>query len=279
MSNSLTNSGMAFHPQTIEETMRFCEMLSKSSMVPKDYQNNPGNVFVSIQWGSELGLQPMQSLQNISVINGRPAIWGDLMLALVQGSGKLEYITEDVSDTAAVCTIKRFGQPEIVRTFSREDAKQAGLLGKQGPWTQYPKRMMQNRARAWALRDGFADVLRGVAIAEEAQDLPAEKDVTPAGAAPKPATRAEQIKQRITAPAPKPEPITIDELIAKLSKVETPEQLTQVDEDSKSLPLESREEYINARRIQLKLLKGKENTTEAEAQDNFVKDMEAAEQS
>ena len=56
-----------------------------------------------------------------------------------------------------------------------EDAKRAGLYGKQGPWQQYPKRMLQMRARAWALRDVFPDVLRGVHVAEEAQDLPAER--------------------------------------------------------------------------------------------------------
>jgi hypothetical protein len=63
-----------------------------------------------------------------------------------------------------------------------EDAEKAGLKGKQGPWTNYPKRMLQMRARSWCLRDVYPDVLRGVHVAEEAQDLP-EKDVTPAPAA------------------------------------------------------------------------------------------------
>jgi len=230
MSNSLT-TGMAFTPQTIDEAMSFCNMLSKSSMVPKDYQNNPGNVFVAIQWGMELGLQPMQAMQNIAVINGRPATWGDAVLALIQGSGKVEYMREEVSDADAICTVKRFGQSEIVRTFSREDAKQAGLLGKQGPWTQYPKRMLQNRARAWALRDGFADVLRGVAIAEEAQDQPAEKDVTPSGTTPKPATRAEQIKQRITAPEKTAVIPSADEWLATIGRAKTLEVLAEAKAD------------------------------------------------
>src|SRR3546814_15381125 len=53
-----------------------------------------------------------------------------------------------------------------------DDAKKAGLAGKQGPGSQYPQRMRQMRARAWAMRDGFADVLKGIGIAEEVRDFP-----------------------------------------------------------------------------------------------------------
>lgn len=161
-------------PANIEEAMKFAELLSKSNLVPKDYQGNPSNCIIAMQWGMEIGLQPLQAMQSIAVINGRPSIWGDAMLALVRGSGQLEYIKEEPGETEAVCTIKRRGEPhETTRRFSLEDAKKAGLTGKQGPWTQYPKRMMQLRARAFALRDVFPDVLRGVFVAEEAQDMPA----------------------------------------------------------------------------------------------------------
>src|SRR3990167_8111797 len=154
-------------PQSIEEAMKFAEMLSRSDLVPKDYQGKPGNILVAMQWGTELGMQIMQAIQNISVINGRPAMWGDSVIALVRSSPVCEYVIEDVADTVATCRAKRRGEPEQIRTFSLDDTKRAGLLGKQGPWTQYPKRMMQMRARSWALRDVFTDVLRGMAVAEE----------------------------------------------------------------------------------------------------------------
>ncbi|HLD64805.1 MAG TPA: hypothetical protein VJA19_02060 [Pseudomonas sp.] len=164
-------------PQSIEEAMKFAEMLSRSDLVPKDYQGKPGNILVAMQWGTELGMQIMQAIQNISVINGRPAMWGDSVIALVRSSPVCEYVIEDVADTVATCRAKRRGEPEQIRTFSLDDAKRAGLLGKQGPWTQYPKRMMQMRARSWALRDVFTDVLRGMAVAEEVMDLPPERDM------------------------------------------------------------------------------------------------------
>lgn len=166
-------------PQSIEEAIRFADMLSKSNMVPKEYIGNPGNIIVAMQWGLEVGLQPMQAMQNIAVINGRPSMWGDSVLALVKGSPLCEYVIEEVSDAGATCTVKRAGEPEQSRSFTVADAKTAGLHGKQGPWTQYPKRMLQMRARSWALRDVFPDVLRGMAVLEEVRDMET-KDITPA---------------------------------------------------------------------------------------------------
>lgn len=166
-------------PQNIQEAIQFAEMMSKSNLVPKDFVGNAGNILVAVQWGMELGLQPMQAMQNIAVINGRPALWGDAVIALVKASPTCEYVSEEVTDTLAICRVKRKGEPEQMRSFGLDDAKKAGLLGKQGPWTQYPKRMMQMRARSWALRDVFPDVLRGMPVAEEVMDIPAERDITP----------------------------------------------------------------------------------------------------
>jgi len=164
-------------PQSLDEAIRFAEVLSKSSIVPKDFSGNPGNILVAIQWGMELGLQPMQAMQNIAVINGRPALWGDAVIALVKGSPLCEYVVEEDDGHTATCRIKRRGEPEQVRTFSVDDAKQAGLLNKSGPWSQYPKRMRQMRARGFACRDVFPDVLRGMPVAEEVMDIPREKDM------------------------------------------------------------------------------------------------------
>ena len=205
-------------PQSLDEALKFAEMLSKSSIVPKDYQGNAGNVLVAVQWGMEIGLQPLQAMQNIAVINGRPSIWGDAMLAIVRGSGLLEFIREEPTDESCTCTIKRKGEEPVTRTFTMADAQKAGLANKRGPWTQYPKRMMQMRARAYALRDVFPDVLRGVEIAEEARDMPVpEKDMGPADVVdgPKAATKTETLKNRIAAKKPAPA-ITLQEVTTVL---------------------------------------------------------------
>lgn len=176
MSNELAEStsqkqSFSLAPKDFEQALKFSEMMSKSNLVPKEFVGNAGNIMVAVQWGMELGLQPMQAMQNIAVINGRPSLWGDSVMALARSSSLCEYIIEEDDGKTATCRAKRKGQDaEIVGTFSMEDAQKAGLANKSGPWTQYPKRMRQMRARAFCLRDAFPDVLRGMPIAEELQD-------------------------------------------------------------------------------------------------------------
>ena len=160
-------------PRTFSEAMQFAKLLCQSSFVPKEFRGKEGDILAAIQFGFELGVGPMQALQNIAVINGKPSVYGDLALALVQASGLLEYIEESDDGHKATCKVQRKGEPKPhVATFSDDDAKRASLFGKQGPWTQYPARMRMFRARGFALRDKFADVLKGLITREEAEDYP-----------------------------------------------------------------------------------------------------------
>jgi hypothetical protein len=172
-------SGLAL--QSFDDAFRFSKMVASSEFAPKDFKNKPESCLLAIQHGSEVGLSPMQSLQSIAVINGRPTIWGDAALALVQSSPVCEYVREymegEGDNLTAVCEAKRQGYPApSVSRFSVADAKKAGLWGKSGPWTQYASRMLQLRARGFALRNAFADALRGLVTAEEAQDYPTQPE-------------------------------------------------------------------------------------------------------
>lgn len=179
MNSLTTNTRGGFAPANLTEAISFSEMLSKSQMVPKAYQNKPEDVLVAVQWGYELGLAPLQALQNIACINGKPSVYGDAAMALVQNSVICENIEEyfegeGTPNPTAVCVAHRKNRTPITAKFSVEDARRAGLWGKQGPWTAYPKRMLQMRARGFALRDAFPDVLKGLITVEEAQDFPDE---------------------------------------------------------------------------------------------------------
>jgi hypothetical protein len=176
ISTQRASTGLAL--ATFDDAYRFAKMVSASEFAPKDFKGKPESCLLAIQHGSEVGLSPMQSLQSIAVINGRPTIWGDAALALVQSSPVCEYVREytegEGDNLTAVCEAKRRGYPAptVVR-FSVADAKKAGLWGKSGPWSAYSTRMLQVRARGFALRNAFADALRGLITAEEAQDYPA----------------------------------------------------------------------------------------------------------
>ena len=157
---------------------RMSRVFAASGLMPKGMER-PETVFVALEMGMEVGLQPMQAVQNIAVINGRPSIWGDALLALVAGSGLLDDFQEIRRRRLRQRTISRrfawpaarAGPPPIRSEFSIADAKLAGLWTKAGPWTQYPRRMLKMRARSWALRDGFPDVLKGMKSAEEIMDM------------------------------------------------------------------------------------------------------------
>lgn len=172
-------------PATFGELVQFAQMAAKSQLVPKEYRDQPEDIMLAVQLGSEVGLRPMQALQNIAVINGRPCVWGDALPALCKASPVYEDIVEtwehqdDPDLLTAVCIAKRHGSSPVTARFSVMDAKRAGLWTKSGPWQTYPRRMLQMRARSFALRDAFPDVLKGLTSVEEALDNHSGADQLP----------------------------------------------------------------------------------------------------
>lgn len=181
----------ALVPQDLDQAFRLAQALAGAGdMVPKAYQGQPQMIMAAIARGLEVGLAPMQALSSIAVINGRAVIWGDALPALVQRAGHhidVEYEGHGDSLTAVATLTRGDTGKKTVRRFGLADAKRAGLLGKPGPWTQYPQRMLMHRARSWAIRDGAADAIMGLAVAEEVADYgpDAARDVTPKQPAPR----------------------------------------------------------------------------------------------
>jgi len=159
----------------IDGCFRFASVVHNSGLAPKGLAS-PQAIMIAIQMGAELGMKPMTAIQNIAVINGRPSIWGDAMLAVCMKSNFFDHesfrerIEEIDGVPTAFCTARRIGSPAITQDFSMDDAKKAGLLEKNTPWQTYEKRMLKFRARSWALRDCFPDVLLGLRGAEEQMD-------------------------------------------------------------------------------------------------------------
>ena len=144
-------------PTSIEEVFRLATAVAKSGLAPKG-MNTPEALTVAIMQGMEIGLPPMMAINKIAVVNGRPTLWGDAIPALLWANGfKLR---EWIDGDSAHCEVTRPTGEVIERKFSTDDARKAGLWGKQGPWAQYPDRMKAMRARGFASRDGAPDVRR-----------------------------------------------------------------------------------------------------------------------
>jgi hypothetical protein len=209
----------AIVPTDMDSAYRLAKAVCMAGMAPKGL-DTPEKAMVAILHGLEIGLTPMAALQRIAVVNGRPTLWGDGAMSLVRASGVCEYISERAEGTGdaltAICEAKRRGEREpIVRTFSVADAKRAGLWGKGGPWQQYPTRMLAMRARAFCLRDGFADVLGGMYLREEFDDAPATEHAAntvrrASAPPPPPPPPAIEHKPAVAAPQPAREPEIID---------------------------------------------------------------------
>lgn len=173
----------ALQLRNLGEAFCVARLLIGAGFAPKGA--TPESATVAIMQGKKLGLDALTSVQGIASVNGRPTLWGDAMVAVVKASGlvedeMVEWIPSHKDPQAVRYKIKRKGVPTpYVGEFSRLMAERAGLWGKPGPWKTNPDRMLLNRARTFALRDGFADVLKGMTSTEEARDAVAEAKPLP----------------------------------------------------------------------------------------------------
>jgi len=170
----------SFAPTSLAEAMEFSKLIANSNFVPMEYRGKPGDILVCLQMGAEIGLSPLSALQSISVINGKPSVWGDGAIALVQASGLLLDHEEDVEgegdERFGWCRMVRKGRATpYLKRFSIADAKRAGLWGR-NVWKGYPDVMLVARARSACMRAAFPDVLKGVITREEAADYPPEDE-------------------------------------------------------------------------------------------------------
>jgi hypothetical protein len=216
------------------EMVEMANLLAKSDFVPKEYIGKPGNIIAAAQLGSEIGIGVMTALQGIGVINGKPSVYGDLGVALVQrarapdGNPLLENCKEEWVGTGdnktAICRLWRRGIAEPFEgRFSFADAKRADLLGKD-TYRKYPERMIMWRARSWAYRNGFSDALKGLIFREEAEDFPAVEAPRPAIIQPRRASAA-------PAPVAQEAPITVDSRPIEEAPPPAPPEATKASED------------------------------------------------
>lgn len=162
---------LALIPRSIDEMSDLAERLAKSTLLPAAMRDKMPNVLVTIMTGQEMGLSPMAALRGCHVIEGKPVLGADTMVAVVLGSGKAEYFTRvEESEEAVTYETKRKGDPHPRRcTWTMEMAKRAGLHLKDN-WRGYKRPMLAARAKAELARDVYPDVLAGCYTHDEIGD-------------------------------------------------------------------------------------------------------------
>jgi hypothetical protein len=181
-------------PKTVEEAVRMATAAIIGGFAPDSYKIkgtgdfDKNKVLLGIMAALEAGLPPLYGLRQIAIISGRPTIWGDAAMALVQSKNLISSIKEEQVGTMPTdkdlnkwpedygwkVTIGRRGQEGFYEgVFTVAMAKRAHLWmnAKKIPWLEHPDRMLKIRARTFPLRDGFADALAGLAIREEIEDM------------------------------------------------------------------------------------------------------------
>ncbi len=172
-----------------EPVARLAESIAQTEFVPAGLRGKPAAITAAILYGREIGLGPIQSLQSIDVIDGRPAVSAEMGRALALAAGH-ELFVEESTTTRCVVRGRRVGSREWVTvTWTMDDAKRAGLEGRPN-YRKHPRRMLQARATAELCHLLFSDALGGMPFTLE--ELSDDSDVAGNVGAAQPARTAQR---------------------------------------------------------------------------------------
>lgn len=172
------------------------QKIAGTEFVPAGLRGKPEAVMACMLYGREAGVGEMNALAKIHVVDGRPGMAAELMRALVFQHGHELWIEETSSTRCIVGGKRRDSSRETRVTWTIEDAKRAGLEGRQN-WRKYPDAMLLARATAKLCRAVFPDVLAGLSYTlEELADGDVPEEVLEG-------TVVEQGSEEAAAPEPK----------------------------------------------------------------------------
>lgn len=210
--------GFSYIAAGLQERADYIARLAPSTILPTAYRGNAANAFVAAETGAALGLEPLQALASIAVINGRATLSSDLMAAVIRRAGHTLRIVENSPESVTATLIRADDKKfEFTVTWDKDKAVKAGLWGQRGPWAQYPTQMLRARAITEVARQGASEALMGMiyspedfgaTITDTGEVLEAEvidDTPTPAPSKPRPASKPAAAPSQ---PAPLGKPLT-----------------------------------------------------------------------
>lgn len=201
----MSSQALAVYNQPLDQQINYVKAMAVSNLLPVAYQNHPENVLVALEQGRALGIAPIQAMNQINVIKGKPALSADLIAALVRRAGHRLRVEGD--DTYAQATVIRADDPDYIPKpvrWDMERAKRAGLLGNPS-WQKYPAAMLRARAISEAARAWANDALYGFIYTQEELDNNWLPDSDPDTGEPVQATQQQETAPPQSQPTPQPQ--------------------------------------------------------------------------
>lgn len=160
--------GFSYITAGLQERADYIARLAPSTILPSAYRGNAANAFVAAETGAALGLEPLQALASIAVINGRATLSSDLMAAVIRRAGHTLRIVENSPESVTATLIRADDKTfKFEVTWDKDKAVKAGLWGQRGPWSQYPTQMLRARAITEVARQGASEALMGMIYSPE----------------------------------------------------------------------------------------------------------------
>lgn len=169
------------------DRLQHAQAVAQSSLIPDGYRNQPANVLWAMDLADALDVPFPQVMQTMVVMRGRMTMSADLMAAVVRRAGHKLHVREQGMSVTAALIRRDDPDYEFTATWDEAKARQAGLWGQRGPWTQYPAQMLRSRAITEVCRQGASDALAGTIYSpdelEPAESNPNAADAEAAAAA------------------------------------------------------------------------------------------------
>ena len=180
MQESIYTPTMWNNNKLMTSAFKIAQMLAGSNLIPQSYQGSPANCLIAIDIANRMNMPPMLVLQNLFIVQGRPAWSGQFSIAAINGCGKFEPLEFVFSGEPGTMTFGCQAQAErratkklcVSDTITLQMAKDEGWLDKKGSkWQTMPRQMSMYRAASFFARVHCPEVLIGLQTIDEVQDV------------------------------------------------------------------------------------------------------------
>lgn len=166
--------------QSFELMQRAAKLLASSTLVPKEYQGNLPNCVIALNMAQRVGADPLQVMQNLYVVHGRPGWSSQFLIATFNQCGRFsamrfEFFGETGKDSwgcRAWAIEKETGEKITGADITIKTAKDEGWYSKNGSkWKTMPQQMLMYRAASWFVRAYAPELSMGLQTQEELRDV------------------------------------------------------------------------------------------------------------